>query len=224
MVGDDASAAAAREVFSCGSVMPGTEVRIVPLGGSPSGEETQQGVVGQIHLRGEHLFTSYHGRPDLTEAAIVDGWYATGDLGFMHEGELYVVGRCRDLIICGGRNIDPLELEEMASSTPGVVPGRVCCVGVVNESLGTEEVHLLVEVLHDESGGDGSASGPKDAFVGDRQEVVRALKQRAATLNLPLRQVWCLTRGWLVKSSSGKISRGMCREKLVKELLGAGTA
>jgi long-subunit acyl-CoA synthetase (AMP-forming) len=70
-------------------LLPHHEIRIV----SDSGETLGDGNVGEIQLKSDCLFTGYYNRPDLTEQAIVDGWYRTGDLGFRLVGELYVVGR-----------------------------------------------------------------------------------------------------------------------------------
>jgi len=212
--GDEATQ---RVAVSCGHLVPGTEVAVIPLGTTMAIHPTPlpPASVGQILIRGTSLFHQYHGLDDLTAAAIIGGWYHTGDVGFIHEGEVFVTGRCRDLIICGGRNIDPLELETMASEIVGVVPGRVCCVGLPNTELGTEDVHLLVEVEVGDEHAAKSVAAP---------EVVKAVKRRAMELNFSVRQVWCYGRGWLVKSSSGKISRGMCRDKLMAGMSKEGGA
>src|SRR5208337_1637816 len=83
---------------SSGRLLPNNQVRIVP----GSGEDLQEGSVGEIAIRSDSLFQGYYNRPDLTEKAIRDGWYYSGDLGFYLDGELYVVGRKKDLLIIGG--------------------------------------------------------------------------------------------------------------------------
>ncbi|MBV8051622.1 MAG: AMP-binding protein, partial [Acidobacteriaceae bacterium] len=85
--------AGAMSFTSSGRLLPNHEIRIV----SDSGEHLTDGFVGEIHLRSDCLFTGYYNRQDLTEQAIVDDWYRTGDLGFRLDGELYVVGRKKDL-------------------------------------------------------------------------------------------------------------------------------
>ena len=82
---------------------------------------------------------------DLTEKAFHDGWYLTGDLGYLADGEVYITGRKKDLIIVGGKNVYPQDLEALASEVPGIHPGRVVAFGVFNEEMGTEEVVIVAE-------------------------------------------------------------------------------
>ncbi|MCK6440939.1 MAG: AMP-binding protein, partial [Planctomycetes bacterium] len=127
---------------SSGRVVKGTEVRIVHRdNGKPLGDNS----VGEIALRGSLALSRYHGNEEATAQAIRDGWYHTGDLGFTLDGELFVIGRVKDLIICGGRNVDPTEMEMLANGIEGVIPGRVCCLGVENDEIGTQDIHLVVE-------------------------------------------------------------------------------
>ncbi len=81
-----------------------------------------------------------------TPKAFRDGWYLTGDYGYMAGGEVYVSGRKKDLIIVGGKNIYPQDLETLAMEVDGVHPGRVVAFGVFNEEAGTEEVVIVAEV------------------------------------------------------------------------------
>jgi fatty-acyl-CoA synthase len=205
-----------RALVSSGRAIAGTEIAIV----SRDGARTNAiGVTGEILIRGDCLFSRYHNRPELTAAAFRDGWYATGDIGFLWGAggagesikpaattpELFVIGRNRDLIICGGRNIDPAEIEALAASVTGVAAGRACCVGLDNAALGTEDVHLIVEA--------------EERAANDPRAIAATLKQLAVQMNLPLRQVCVMPRGWLVKSSSGKIARRECRAKLIADSL-----
>ena len=88
--------------------------------------------MGEILIKSDCLFDGYYNRPDLTAQAIVDGWYHTGDLGFLLDGELYVVGRKKDLLIIGGENIYPQDIEEIVASHPAIHDGRVIAMGVYN--------------------------------------------------------------------------------------------
>src|SRR5208337_4135122 len=91
-------------------------------------------------------FTGYYNRPDLTAKVIVDGWYHTGDLGFCLDNELYVVGRKKDLLIVGGENFYPQDIEEIVASHPAIHDGRVVAMGVYNPDLGTEDIVVVAEV------------------------------------------------------------------------------
>ncbi len=101
--------------MSSGRLLPNNEVRII----SDSGAVLSHGSVGEILIKSDCMFEGYYNRPDLTSEAIVDGWYHTGDLGFCLDGELYVVGRKKDLLIIGGENIYPQDIEEAVCSHAG---------------------------------------------------------------------------------------------------------
>ena len=92
--------------------------------------------VGEIAIQSDCLFTGYYNRPDLTAQAFVDGWYRTGDLGFLFDGELYIVGRKKDLLIVGGENIYPQDIEEIVGAHPSIHDGRVIAMGIYNPRSG----------------------------------------------------------------------------------------
>ena len=79
--------------------------------------------MGEIKLRSNCMLTEYYKRPGITAEAIVDGWYHTGDMGYIVDGELYITGRMKDLIIVGGKNIYPQDLEAIANHIPGSLSG-----------------------------------------------------------------------------------------------------
>jgi len=81
--------------------------------------------LGDIALQSDCMLTGYYHRDDATAQAFRDGWYLTGDLGYWAEGQLYVTGRKKDLIIVGGKNVYPQDLERLAADVPGVHPGRM---------------------------------------------------------------------------------------------------
>ena len=101
--------------------------------------------VGEIALQSDCMLTGYYNRPDLTERAFFEGFYLTGDLGYQAAGELYVTGRKKDLIIVGGKNVHPQDLEALAAEVPGVHPGRVVAFGVFDDEAGTEDVVVVAE-------------------------------------------------------------------------------
>ena len=98
------------EVVSCGYPLPRTSVRFV----NTRREAVGDGCIGEIVIRTPTLFDGYYQRPELTKAVLVRGWYYTGDVGFLHADELYVVGRVDDLLIIRGRNFVAHELEQVA--------------------------------------------------------------------------------------------------------------
>ena len=133
----------ATAVVSCGRPIPGTEIAIV----NGNGQQLSENHVGEIVLRGNARLQGYYQRPDLTAAAIQDGWYYTGDMGYLSDGELYVTGRKKDLIIVAGKNVYPQDLEAIANDIPGVYPGRAVAFGLMNKRLGTEGIVMVCELL-----------------------------------------------------------------------------
>ena len=97
------------------------------------GEPLPDRHVGEVAVQSDCMLTGYYHRPDATEKAFMDGWYMTGDFGYLADGELYITGRKKDLIIVGGKNIYPQDLELLAYEVPGVHPGRASAFGLFNE-------------------------------------------------------------------------------------------
>jgi acyl-CoA synthetase (AMP-forming)/AMP-acid ligase II len=150
------------------------------------------------------MLTEYYNRPGITEDAFRDGWYLTGDFGYFADGELYVTGRKKDILIVGGKNIYPQDLEELAYEVQGVHPGRAVAFGVFNEQAGTEEVVLVAE----------SNSHSQE----DKRELADEIR-RHVTKNSPiaLRYVKIVGPKWIIKTSSGKASRLANKEKYLRE-------
>ena len=112
-------------MLSAGRPLANTRLKIV----SEHGKELPERVVGEVALKSDCMLTGYYHRADATEKALRGGWFLTGDYGYLAGGELYVAGRKKDLIIVGGRNIYPLDLETLAMEVPGVHAGRVRPLG-----------------------------------------------------------------------------------------------
>ncbi len=186
---------------SSGRLLPNHAVQIVADSGSVLGD----GFVGEILVKSDCLFDGYYNHPDLTAQAIVDGWYRTGDLGFLREGELYVVGRKKDLLIIGGENIYPQDIEEIAGGHAAIHDGRVIAIGVYNPELGTEEVVVVAEVEHEEL----LAGAPQI------EQEIRSLVVGA--MGVAVRTIFLRPPKWIVKSTAGKPSRSATCEKLLQE-------
>ncbi|MCD9875957.1 type I polyketide synthase [Streptomyces guryensis] len=169
---------------SCGPPVPGMEVRVVDPG---SGDDVVDGAEGELWVRGPSLMTGYHNRPEATEAALRDGWYRTGDLGRrVAHGHLTLTGRVSELIIRGGENIHPTEIEQALLHCPGVRDAVVA--GVPHDVLGEVPVAYVVP-------------GP-EGF--DRRQVLDACRTRLAEYKLPveIREIAAVPR-----TASGKIAR-----------------
>ncbi|SCF11063.1 Acyl transferase domain-containing protein [Micromonospora haikouensis] len=125
---------------SCGQPVPGVEVRLV----SPqTGVDVPAGVEGEVWVRGPSVMLGYHGLPEVTAAALRDGWYRTGDLARRDaDGNLFVTGRHQELIIRGGEKIHPAEVEDALRSVPGVAD--VAVTGRPHEVLGEVPVAFVV--------------------------------------------------------------------------------
>lgn len=183
-------------LVSNGPALETTEVRIV----TPEGADLPEGRGGEILLRGACRFVGYVGRPDLTAAAVDGGWYHTGDLGALLDGELFVTGRAKDLVIVQGRNFYPGDLEAAAAEIPGVAPGRVAAFGVSDEATGTEKLVILFER-------DSGSDDPESAIA------LRLRAHIAQTFNCAAGEVRAVPPRWLVKSTSGKVARADNRAK-----------
>jgi fatty-acyl-CoA synthase len=193
------------KMLSAGRPIRNTQVRII----DKHGKDRPERQVGEIAIRSDCMLSSYYRRPDLTQKAFVDGWYLTGDLGYLAQGELYVTGRKKDLIIVGGKNVYPQDLEMLASEVNGVHPGRVVSVGIFNESTGTEDVLLIAEL-------DNYDELSEDA----REQISQRIRQRVTQgSDIVLRYVYLVKRNWLLKTSSGKIARAANRDKYLQEII-----
>lgn len=188
-------------MLSAGTPIEGVAVRVVDAQGRPLPERT----LGEIALQSHFMLSGYYNRPDLTEKAFLDGWYLTGDLGYLADGELFITGRKKDLIIVGGKNIYPQDLERLAGQVEGVHPGRVVAFGIYNEQAGTEEVVIVAEL--------------EEEYTAQAAEAVAEEIRRQVTKgsDIVLRHVHLAGKNWLLKTSSGKVARQANKDKYLEE-------
>lgn len=191
---------------SCGVPIEGAEIEIV----DDEGRRLPERRVGEIVVRAHCLFSGYYRRPDLDARVLRNGWYFTGDMGYLADGQLYVAGRKDDLIITGGKNIYPHDLEAIANEVPGVHAGRTVAFGVPDPRLGTEAVVIVCEV---------EGAGDLEEARRIESEVRRRIAQQT---EVTLQDVRVVSGRWLIKTSSGKLARPANREKYLRERSRAG--
>ncbi len=188
-------------MLGTGKSIPNTVVNIL----DSKGRALPDRHVGEVALKSDCMLTGYYHRPDATKKAFVDGWYLTGDYGYLVEGELYITGRKKDLIIVGGKNIYPQDLELLAYEVPGVHAGRASAFGVFNDASGTEDVVIVAEVDSEDPA--------------ERQKIADGIRTAVTRGSaVALRFVHLVGKHWLVKTSSGKTARSANREKFLKEM------
>ncbi|WP_313737135.1 AMP-binding protein [Sphingobium yanoikuyae] len=178
------------ELLSNGPLLNGIELR------------TQGSGVGEIQVRGEFVFKGYYKNPDQTAKAFEGDWYRTGDIGFIYDEEVYILGREKDLIIVYGKNFFAHEIEALVSTVPGVKAGRVAAFGIFNDRVGSEEAILVAEM----------ASPANDA--GALRTDIKKILENA--IGLVPKKIMIVEQGWLVKSTSGKVSRKENRAKYIE--------
>ena len=188
-----------REIVSLGAPLPGVEVRVC----DPDGATLPERSVGRVRVRGPSVMRGYFGNPEATAAALPDGWLDTGDLGFVHDGELHLCGRAKDLIILRGKNHAPQEFEDALDGLAGVRAGCSAAVGIEREGEDGEELALLVEQEADRGG----AEAPRALEERILERVLERTGVRA-------REVHLLAPGTLPRTSSGKLRRAEALRQL----------
>ena len=186
-------------LVSSGRPIGETTVRAV----DDHGRTLPDAVMGHLRVSSPTLTLGYLANPDATRAAFVNDELHTGDIGFVADGEVFVLGRSDDMIIAAGRNIFPQDIEAVVDSVPGVVPGRSVAFGISDDREGTSHIVVIAET----------------DITDDRSGLGRWISaELVARLDVSPRAIRIVDRGWLVKSTSGKISRRSNRERYLSEL------
>lgn len=191
-----------RRLVSLGKPVPGLEIRVVdPDRGSANGERE----VGELQIRGTSVTPGYYQRPDVTAEHFDGDWLRTGDLAYLVGGELFMCGRIKDLIIVGGRNVFPDDVERAVADVEGVRAGNVIAFGV--DAAGKEGVVVVAETRAD-----------------DPAQLRRAVHEMVrGTIGLPPKDVVLVAPGTIPKTSSGKLQRSLCRQRYLGDELDAAT-
>ncbi|NLA35998.1 MAG: fatty acyl-AMP ligase, partial [Actinobacteria bacterium] len=182
---------ATRELALLGKPLRDMKMRIVDV---ETGELLGDRRVGELHLAGTSVTSGYYERPDAT-AELFDGeWLRTGDLAYSVDGELVICGRIKDVMIVGGRNIYPQDVEVVAGNVEGVRTGNVIAFGI-DDSRSSQHIVVVAEARTDDANGLAKA-------------VTRAVSNE---IGIPPREVVFVKPGTIAKTSSGKLQRALCK-------------
>ncbi len=186
-------------LVSSGRALPETSIEILSDTDQPLPERR----VGEIVLSSPCLLERYWRNREATAKALRDGRYATGDLGYLADGELFVTGRKSDLIIIGGKNIYPADVESRVHEIEGVIAGRAVACGVRDPQAGTEVLVILAETHEaDPARREALREAIFDAVTGATEVVPHDIR--------------LLEHMWLIKSSAGKLARGENRRRYLE--------
>jgi fatty-acyl-CoA synthase len=185
------AAADGRRLALLGRPLRGLDVRICE---PDSGRALLDREVGELELRGDSVTPGYYRRPEVTDASFRDGWLRTGDLGYLVEGEVVVCGRIKDVLIIGGRNVYPEEIERATAGVDGVRAGNVIAFGIEGRR-GKEGIVVVAETRADDP------ASLHDSVIDNVCDAV----------GIPPLDVVFVTPGSLPKTSSGKLQRSACK-------------
>ncbi len=188
--------------LSVGKAVPNTEVSIVDSKRKEIGDRH----VGEIRIKSDSLFSGYFRLPEESAKSVESGWFYTGDLGYIAGSEIYITGRKKDLIIVHGKNYYAHDIEYIANHVPGVKKGRCAVIGIYSSRTGSEDAVLIAESALPSSN--------------DKAVIIKEIKKKVSCdLNLLLKDVCIVPLKWLIKTTSGKISRNENKRKYLKEML-----
>jgi malonyl-CoA/methylmalonyl-CoA synthetase len=182
-----------RRAGTVGKPFPGQEARVVNVS---SRQPLPPGEIGEIEVRGPHVFSGYWKRPDATaEAFSPDGWFKTGDLGWYSDDGYYTItGRVRELIISGGYNIYPREIEDVLETHPAIA--EVAVIGMPDPEMGEQVVAVIV---------------PKKGQTPDPADVIAFCRERLASYKKPRRVVFVDV---LPRNALGKVQKHLLAAQL----------
>ncbi|MCL2778080.1 MAG: fatty acyl-AMP ligase [Polyangiaceae bacterium] len=172
-----------------------------------NGQVVSERTVGQVRTSGPSLMSGYFGNDQASEAALSGGWLHTGDLGFIDGGRLFVTGRAKELIIKGGRNIYPYDVERIAGEVDGVRAGGVAAFGRANPTAGTEDLVVVAETSF--------------ADAAKRESIAKAVRaELLEVLGVKADEIHFCAVGKVPRTTSGKIRRQECARLIENGALG----
>ncbi|HEV3036379.1 MAG TPA: AMP-binding protein [Candidatus Angelobacter sp.] len=184
-----------RPFVSVGRPLAGVDLKVVSDGGQTCSDRQ----VGELWVKSPFNLSGYHNNPEATRTALCDGWYKTGDLGYQLDGQFFVSGRKKDMLIVAGANLYPQDIEDEVLKVAGIKLGRVAAFAAFDERLQTEELVVVAET--EITGSEGL-------------RLLSEVRQRLqAAFNISNFSVDLVAPGWLIKSSAGKMARRANREK-----------
>ncbi|MBI2420188.1 MAG: AMP-binding protein [Ignavibacteriales bacterium] len=190
--------AKARACVSSGKVIKGCKVKIV----DEKRVEVPTGKVGEVAIWSVSMFDGYRNYPEKTAEVLEDGWFYSGDFGFIHNDECFVIGRKKDIIIVAGKNIYPEDIEDTVSKVTGVIPGRVVAFGSDDKELGTEVVSVIAET-----------NAAEDT---EKRKLKMAILEAGINNDQNISKIYLVPSRWLIKSSAGKPSRKANKERVLQ--------
>lgn len=185
----------ARELAILGRPVPGLQMRIVD---PHTGQVRREREVGELQIRGTSVTSGYYKRPEATAELFTNGWLKTGDLAYLVDGEMVMCGRIKDVIIIGGRNVYPQDIERAASNVEGIRAGNVIAFGLEGRNR-KQQIVIVAETKA------GDADGIVHAVT---HEVTRAV-------GIPPKEVILVAPGTIPKTSSGKLQRTLCKQQFL---------
>jgi fatty-acyl-CoA synthase len=183
----------AREIVILGRPVPGLRFRIV----DPStGKVLSDREVGELQISGTSVMAGYYRQPEANAESFDGEWLRTGDLAYLVDGDMVMCGRIKDVIIVGGRNVYPQDIERAVGTVEGIRAGNVIAFGIPGRA-GKERVVVVAETRTDET-----------------DPIRRAVSERSvASAGVPTSEVCLVKPGTLPKTSSGKLQRSLCRQQ-----------
>jgi acyl-CoA synthetase (AMP-forming)/AMP-acid ligase II len=189
----------ARACISSGKVIEGCQIKIV----DEQGDELNDDKIGEIAIKSVSMFDGYRNYPEKTAEVLKEGWYYSGDYGFVHENEYYIIGRKKDIIIVAGNNIYPEDIEDAVSKVEGVIPGRAVAFGEEDPEIGSEQISVVAET---------------NFFAPDDQKKLKlSIVKAGMEMDVSIRKIYLVPPRWLIKSSAGKPSRKANRERILNK-------
>ncbi len=183
------------EFVSCGNPLPGHEVKMVDA----NHEEVPERTIGHLHFRGPSSMQGYYHNTKATKTIYHDGWWESGDLAYKAEGEIFITGRRKDIIVKAGRNLYPQEIEEITGMVKGVRKGCIVAFGAVNPKHGTEQLIVVAETREQRT-------------LNQEKIIAEIIENISSAIGDPPDKVVLVPPKTIPKTSSGKLQRSNTKD------------